>query len=294
MNVSEGRDHAALDALGAACGPALLDRHEDADHHRSVFTLGSREPGATEAALRRLAGLAVQDLDLRRHEGIHPRFGMVDVVPFVALEQTAPSTAADAARAFGAWWARTHAVPVFLYDDADPLRRTLPETRRDAFTRRAPDFGPPTPHPSLGATAVGARPPLVAINVELDRPDLDLARAVAGAVRERDGGLPGVRALGLLLESRAHAQVSMNVVDLDAVDLETVCGEVRGRIERAGAAVDRVELVGLVPAAALARCSAAFRAWSGISEEQTIEARVGRAAAGGSAATRAAGPGPPA
>jgi glutamate formiminotransferase len=294
VNVSEGRDHAVLDALAAVCGDALLDRHVDPDHHRAVFTLASPEPGGTEAAARRLTTLAARDLDLREHAGVHPRLGMIDVVPFVALPPTPPDVAVAAAHAFAAWLARTHGVPVFLYDDADPERRSLPVTRRDAFTRRAPDHGPTTPHPALGATAVGARPPLVAINLELDRDALALARAVATAVRERDGGLPGVRALGLALPSRSHSQVSLNVVDLDVAELETVCTAVREHVERAGAHVARVELVGLVPAAALARASESFRAWSGLSEEQTIEARVARAGAGASAATPAAAPEPPA
>ncbi len=294
MNVAEGRDHAVLDALAAVCGTALLDRHVDPDHHRAVFTLGSPDPGGTEAAARRLATLAARDLDRRVHDGVHPRLGMIDVVPFVALPPTPPDVAVAAARAFGAWLARTAAVPVFLYDDADGSHRSLPATRRDAFTTRAPDYGPDAPHPALGATAVGARPPLVAINVELDRDDLQLARSVATAVRERDGGLPGVRALGLRLGSRGHAQVSINVVDLDVIDLGTVCAAVREHLARGGAHVDRIELVGLVPAAVLARAGDGFRDWSGISEEQTIEARVARAAAGASAATPAAGPETPA
>jgi glutamate formiminotransferase len=171
-------------------------------------------------------------------------------------------------------------IPVFLYGLADPRGRDLPSVRRDAFGTRAPDTGPGVADPRLGATAVGARPPLIAVNVELDRDDVELARAVAREVRERDGGLPGVRALGLQLASREHSQVSMNLVDLDATGLERACDAVRQRLEAAGAAAARVELVGLLPRAALAACSPEFRQWSGISEEQTIEARVARAGAG--------------
>jgi glutamate formiminotransferase len=284
VNVSEGRDLAVLDALAAVCGRALLDRHVDADHHRSVFTLGSPDPGGTEAAVRRLVTLAVRDLDLRRHEGVHPRFGVVDVVPFVALDPTPADVAVAAARAFAAWLARTHGVPVFLYDAADPQERSLPDTRRDAFTTRAPDHGPRAPDPARGATAVGARPPLVAINFDLDRDDLDLARAVASAVRERDGGLAGVRALGLRLPSRAIAQVSLNVVDLASTDLGRVCAAVRAQVEQRGARVAGVELVGLVPAFVLERAGAALD-WSGGSRGQSIEARVARAAGAASGAT---------
>lgn len=281
VNVSEGRDHAVLDALTAVCGPALLDRHVDPDHHRSVFTIASPEAGATEAAVRRLSTVAAQHLDRRTHEGVHPRLGMVDVVPFVAIDPATPDTAVAAARAFASWLARTHSVPVFLYDDADPEHRTLPSVRRDAFTARHPDHGPGEPHPALGATAVGARPPLVAINLELDRDDVVLARTVAGLVRERDGGLLGVRSLGLALASRGSAQVSLNLVDLDATGVEEACRAVRVAVEQRGAHVARVELVGLLPASALARCSERFRGWSGLSDAQTIEARVARAAAGG-------------
>lgn len=287
MNVSEGRDVAVLDALAAVCGSALLDRHVDVDHHRSVFTLASPDPGGTEAAVRRLATLAVRDIDLRRHEGIHPRFGVVDVVPFVALDPTPADVAVAAARAFAAWFARTHQVPVFLYDEADPQGRSLPETRRDAFTARAPDHGPSAPDPALGATAVGARPPLIAINFDLDRDDVTLARSVASAVRERDGGLRGVRALGLRMPSRSIAQVSLNVVDLETADLGRVCQAVRAQVELRGAHVAGVELVGLAPAAVLERAGAALD-WTGISDEQSIEARVARAAGAASDATPAA------
>jgi glutamate formiminotransferase len=163
---------------------------------------------------------------------------------------------------------------VFLYDEADPAGRTLPETRRDAFAGRPPDVGPNTPHPRLGAVAVGARPPLVAVNCWLDTDDIRLAREVAAAVRERGGGLPGVRALGLAVASRGGVQVSMNLVALDRTGLERACTAVRARVEAVGRRVSRVELVGLVPAAELDRCRPAFLAWAGIGPEVTIEARL--------------------
>jgi glutamate formiminotransferase len=286
VNISEGRDRAVLDTLAAACGAALLDVHTDPDHHRSVFTIAAREPPATEAATRALARAAASHLALSDHDGVHPRLGVIDVVPFVALAPTPPATAVDAARVFASWIGAELGIPAFLYDEADPSRRTLPDLRRDAFVVRSPDAGPAEPHPTLGATAVGARPPLVAVNVEIDGADLALARSIARAVRERDAGLAGVRALGLRLASRARVQVSMNLVDLDATGLEAACIAVRELVEGAGARVAGVELVGLLPAAALAACSPAFRRWSGISERQTIEARVAPAGAG------AAGAGP--
>jgi glutamate formiminotransferase len=294
VNVSEGRRPEVLGPLARACGRALLDAHTDPDHHRTVFTIASETAGETEAAVRRLATAAAEHGSLTGHDGVHPRLGVIDVVPFVALGPTATEVSVAAAESFADWIAATLEVPVFFYDLADPARRTLPSLRRDAFSTRPPDGGPSRPHPHLGATAVGARPPLVAINLELDRDDLDLARSVARHVRERDGGLRGVRALGLSLLSRQSSQVSMNLVDLTATGLETACVAVRNDVEAAGAHVERVELVGLVPATALAACSAEFLEWSGISATETIEARVALAGAAAADASPAAGPALPA
>lgn len=293
VNLSEGRRADVLERLAAAGGPALLDVHTDPDHHRSVFTIASTDPTVVEAAVRRLATAAAAALRLTDHQGVHPRLGVVDVVPFVALAPTPDAVAVDAARRFADWIAADLGIPAFRYDRADPQGRTLPTVRRDAFRHRAPDAGPDRPDPRLGACAVGARPPLVAVNVELDRDDLDLARAVARAVRERDGGLTGVRALGLRLASRGHTQVSMNLVDLDSTGLETACTVVRDRLAAAGAGVVHVELVGLLPAAVLDACSGEFREWSGISADATIEARAARVGGGAAGATRDAGPASP-
>jgi glutamate formiminotransferase len=270
-NVSEGRRREVLDALSDACGSALLDRHVDADHHRSVFTLASP---ATEDAVRALARAVADRIDLSDHVGVHPRLGALDVVPFVALAGSTLTDAVDAARAFGAWMADVLGVPVFFYDAADTERRALPAARRDAFTARAPDVGPSAPHPALGAVAVGARDPLVAVNCELARDDLALARDIATRVRERDGGLPGVRALGLHLDSVGRAQVSMNLVALERTGLQDACRAVEALARAAGTAVGRVELVGLLPASELARCDDEFRAWSGIGPDDTVEARL--------------------
>jgi glutamate formiminotransferase len=270
-NVSEGRRQDILDALTAAAGDALLDVHADADHHRSVFTLadGDERERDVEAAARRLAIAVAALVDLSAHEGVHPRLGALDVVPFVALNGTAPDVAVEAAQEFGEWVARELSLPVFLYDQT-----SLPAVRRDAFGARAPDFGPGAPHPELGAVAVGARPPLVAVNCRLDRDDVALARAIATQVRERDGGLPGVRALGFALASQHTAQVSMNVTKLEACGVERACTAVRRLAYEGGADVAEVELVGLMPASELTRSSTEFLAWSGIGPDQTIEARL--------------------
>jgi glutamate formiminotransferase len=278
VNVSEGRDRAALRAIATECGAALLDVHTDADHHRSVFTLAG--PGDDDAigATRALAAAVEARISIAGHDGVHPFLGALDVVPFAGLHETAAerSGAVRAAREFGAWWAETHDVPVFLYDDADPSGRDLPRTRREAFATRAPDFGPSTPHPSLGATAVGARRPLVAINVWLATDDVGVARRVAASVRERDGGLPGVRALGLAMASRRQVQVSMNLVDLPRTGVEAAVTAVRERARRELAEVASVELVGLVPRRELERCSAGFRAWAGLDGDAAVENRIGR------------------
>src|SRR5262249_27995209 len=159
---------------------------------------------------------------IEHHEGVHPRLGALDVLPFVSLSPTKAERehAADAARSFARWWASAYDVPVFLYDDADPEGRDLPHARTHAFRTRMPDFGPEAPHAQLGASAVGARRPLVAINLMLVTRDADAARRVARAMRERDGGLPGVRALGFLLEGAGRAQVSLNLVDLDRTGVQ--------------------------------------------------------------------------
>jgi glutamate formiminotransferase / 5-formyltetrahydrofolate cyclo-ligase len=270
-NVSEGRDRAVVDALAAACGPTLLDVHVDADHHRSVLTLAGDD---VPDWVRSLARAVSEHVDLRRHRGVHPRLGALDVVPFVGLEGREAGDAVDAAHAFAIWIAATLAVPVFFYDDADAARRSLPDTRRDAFRARGPDVGPGDPHPSLGAVAVGARAPLVAVNCELARDDVALAQVIAARVRERDGGLAGVRALGLHLDSVGRAQVSMNLVALERTGLQDACRAVDALARDAGTSVARVELVGLLPAGELARCDDDFRAWSGIGPDDTIEGRL--------------------
>jgi glutamate formiminotransferase / 5-formyltetrahydrofolate cyclo-ligase len=275
VNVSEGRDHDALAAIASACGRSLLDVHSDPDHHRSVFTLAGPDEADAEDAARRLTRAAAERIDVTQHEGVHPRLGAIDVVPFVALDGDA-DVAVTAARSFAAWVAGELAVPAFLYGDADADGRSLPDARRDAFTRRQPDHGPAAPHPALGAVAVGARPPLAAVNCTLDSDDLALARQIASQVRERDGGLPGVRALGFGLASRNRAQVSMNVTRLEACGVERACTAVRRLAYEGGADVEAVELVGLVPAAELDRCSREFLAWSRLGPDQTIEAALSR------------------
>jgi glutamate formiminotransferase / 5-formyltetrahydrofolate cyclo-ligase len=165
-------------------------------------------------------------------------------------------------------------VPCFFYDDADPMRRDLPSLRRDAFTTRVPDRGPADPHDRLGSTAVGARPVLVALNCVLDGGGVEDAQAIAHAARERDGGMPGVRALGFWLESRDRPQVSMNLVDLERTGVEQACARIEELARARGRGLREIELVGLIPAAELARCSPAVRAAAHLDERRTIEGRM--------------------
>jgi glutamate formiminotransferase len=279
VNISEGRRPEVVAAVAAACGATLLDVHSDPDHNRSVLTLAGSTEEVAEAALA-LARAAFERIDVSLHSGVHPRLGSVDVVPFVPFGDLGLEFAGTTARTWGERVAAELGVPVFFYGSADPAGRSLPDVRRTAFREREPDFGPSEPHPTAGAIAVGARAVLVAVNCELAggggglEGDLAAAQAVARAVRERDGGLPGVRALGFALESKGRAQVSMNLTDLRATGLEAAGAAVRRAAAERGLAVTAVELVGLLPAAELERCSGEFLAWSGLSPEVTIEARL--------------------
>jgi glutamate formiminotransferase len=243
-----------------------------------VFTLVGPGPHDAVTAARDLAGAVVETISITDHDGVHPYLGALDVVPFVALggTNTEQRQAAEAARAFGAWWAEEHDVPVFFYDDADERGRDLPQLRRNAFRSRTPDAGPDAPHPTLGATAVGARKPLIAINVLLVTREVAIARRIARVVRAADGGLPGVRALGLMLESKGRSQVSMNLVDLDRTGMEDACLSVRDHAKREHTDVASVEVVGLVPRFELDRCSDEFLQWADIDATAAIEARVGQ------------------
>jgi glutamate formiminotransferase / 5-formyltetrahydrofolate cyclo-ligase len=277
VNVSEGRDDGALRVVADRCGASLVDVHTDADHNRSVFTLAGPGPQDAVAAARDLAAAVADTVSIAEHDGVHPYLGALDVVPFVALGGTKveKAQAAEAARAFGQWWAETHDVPVFFYDDADDDGRDLPHIRRHAFRSRKPDAGPAAPHPTLGATAVGARKPLIAINVLLVTRDVAIARRIAREMRESDGGLPGVRALGLMLASKGRPQVSMNLVDLDRTGMEDACLTVRELAKRERTDVASVEVVGLIPRFELDRCSDEFLRWADIDATGAIEARVG-------------------
>jgi glutamate formiminotransferase len=283
-NVSEGRDDAVLADLRAAMSsPArLLDVHTDRDHHRSVFTLvGSGE----ELVETLLAGIrcAAERIDLRRHEGAHPRIGAADVVPLVPLEPEAEEAARRAALALADRVGAELELPVFLYgrlteDGREPafFRRGGPEElqrRMDAGELEA-DRGPSRLHPSAGGVLVGVRRPLIAFNVNLRTDDVAVAKEIARLVRERDGGFPGVRALGLELPTAGLTQVSMNVTDWEAAALHVIVERIAAEAEARGVAVAGSELVGLMPAGAAVNAAGAVLRIEGFDASHVLELRL--------------------
>ena len=287
-NVSEGRDGARIAALGSAFSPGveLLDRHSDADHDRTVFTLAG-EGGALREALLGGAGAAIEAIDMSAYAGLHPAVGALDVCPVVWLDPAARDAARDEAMAVAEEIAEL-GVPVFLYGEL----ASAPERRERAYFRNGglaelwlrmesgelrADRGPAEPHRTAGATLVTARPPLAAFNVELDSGDVEVARAVAAGLRESGGGLAGVRAIGLALSS-GRSQVSTNVHDPLGTPLATVVGRVRELAAPLGARPVEAELIGLVPEAALDGYPEAVPIRGFDPARQTIERRLAASA----------------
>lgn len=264
-NVAEGRSSHLISGIAASAGPSLRDVHRDADHHRSVFTLID-EATRLASGVRSLADEVFSHLDLRTHHGAHPRLGVLDVVPFVALAPSPASLAVDLRDETARWIASTYGVPVFLYGPLPGGSRSLPEIRRGAFATLSPDYGPAEPHPRLGASCVGARPLLVAWNLWLRGVPLSDARRIATALRR-----PAVRALAFSLGEAV--QVSCNVIDVDAVGLGDLYDEVLAQLP-AGGSIDRAELVGLAPRSVLSAEDPGRWEELGLSEASTIEARL--------------------
>ena len=279
-NFSEGRDRSTIDALGRALAQRarLLDLHVDADHNRSVFTLAG-QPGELVAALITGIACAKERIDLRRHEGAHPRVGAADVVPVVGVRpedrERAQAAATEVARRVG----DELGLPVFLYGEGRGpafFRRGGPEElqRRLDEGELAPDFGPARLDPNAGAVLVGARRPLIAFNVVLQTDDLELAREIAAVVREAGGGFPGVRALGFALPSRGVVQVSMNVEDPERVALHEVVARVREEAAARGVEAGDSELVGLLPASAAAAASLDALGLPALDASRLLEVRL--------------------
>lgn len=288
-NFSEGRDGAKIsriaDSVRTTPGVRVLDLHSDPDHNRSVLTfVGEEEPLLRASGA--LARACVQEIDLAAQSGVHPRMGSLDVLPFVPmgppLSDTTLEDAARVARRAGEAIGSL-GLPVYLYGAATSAshRENLADIRRGGYEGLVdriddplwrPDYGPWRPPPRSGAVAVGARPFLVAFNAYLDTGDLEVARAIAGEVRERDGGLPGVKALGL--EVGRRAQVSMNLTDLERTSIPTALEAVRKSAERRGARVEATELVGLMPMAAVLEAARHYLTLPELGLEHVLEATL--------------------
>jgi len=282
-NFSEGRDRGTIDAIAAALSEHadLLDVHTDEDHNRSVYTVVGGAEQLVEALLGGI-GAARERIDLRKHEGAHPRIGAADVVPLVPVQPSDAERARSAARELAQRVGEELGLPVFFYADLAPgrgpafFRRGGPEElqRRIDAGELAPDAGPPRLDPAAGGVIVGARPPLIAFNVDLSGDDLEAARAIASVVRERGGGFPGVRALGLRLPRAGRIQVSLNVEDWEAVALHEIVAVIDREARARGHEVIGSELVGLMPAGAAVAAAGSLLRIAGFDSSRVLELRL--------------------
>jgi glutamate formiminotransferase len=286
-NVSEGRRADVIDEMAAAIratGARLLDRSSDASHNRSVFTLAG-DAAALKAATLALVDVATRAIDLREHRGEHPRLGAVDVIPFVPIEGCTMADCVALAKDVGAAMADRFGVPVYLYEEAstNPARRTLEDIRRGEFEGLAakmaspgwaPDFGPSAPHPTAGASVVGARFPLIAYNINLDTDRLDVAKKIAAAIRHSSGGLRYVKAMGVMLEDRKLAQVSMNLTNHEKTPIVRVFEMVKREAARYGVSIRESEIVGLIPSAALTSAAEYYLQLEGFTADQVLEKKL--------------------
>ena len=287
-NVSEGRRTDVIGKLVSAIeqtpGVRLLDHSSDASHNRSVFTLVGDAPSLKAATLA-LFDVAIAEIDLRTHRGEHPRMGAVDVVPFVPIEGATMDDCIGLAQDVAATVAERFSLPVFLYEEAskNPARKNLEDIRRGEFEGLgakmvsagwAPDYGPATPHESAGATVIGARMPLIAYNINLNSDRLDVARRIAAAIRHSSGGLRFVKAMGVMLEDRRIAQVSMNLTNYQKTPIFRVFEMVKREAERYGISILESEVVGLVPSAALMSAAEYYLQIEGFSADQVLESKL--------------------
>jgi len=287
-NVSEGRRPEVIERLAQAIrntpGVRLLDYSSDASHNRSVFTLAG-EPGPLKAATLALFQEATGAIDLRQHRGEHPRLGAVDVVPFVPIEGVTMADCVALAKEVGAAVGERFGVPVYLYEEAstNPARKNLEDIRRGEFEGLgakmgspdwAPDFGPPTPHQTAGASVIGARMPLIAYNINLNTDRLDVARKIASAIRHSSGGLRYVKAMGVKVADRNLAQVSINVTNYEKTPVFRVFEMVKREAARHGVTILESEVVGLIPSAALVQAAEFYLQLERFSDEQILEKKL--------------------
>ncbi|MDR0422636.1 MAG: glutamate formimidoyltransferase [Proteiniphilum sp.] len=287
-NFSEGRDKGIIEKIAAAFrhrdGVKLLDCSSDADHHRSVITVAG-EPGALKEAVVEAMGTAVALIDLTQHRGQHPRMGAVDVVPFVPISNVTMEEAISLSKEVAAAAAARYALPVYLYERSAtaPHRENLSTVRRGGFEALSakmtlpdwiPDYGPSRPHPTAGAAAVGARPPLVAYNVNLATDNLQIAIAISRRVRHLNGGLRYCKAMGVALRERGITQVSMNLTDCSQTALYRAHELVRIEAQRYGVAIAGAEVIGLLPLETLVETAAYYLGLENFSVSRVLEARL--------------------
>jgi glutamate formiminotransferase len=287
-NVSEGRRPEVVerlaDVIRSTAGVRLLDYSADASHNRSVFTMVGDAAPLARATIA-LFDAAIAAIDLRTHRGEHPRLGAVDVVPFVPIDGVTMEDCVRLAKEVAASVAERFDLPVFLYEEAsaNPARKNLEDIRRGEFEGLAarmrtpawaPDFGPAAPHPSAGATVIGARMPLIAYNINLNTDRIDVAKAVAAAVRQSSGGLRYVKAMGVKVEDRNLAQVSMNLTNYQKTPMFRVFEMVKREAERYGVGILESEIVGLVPSAALVSSAEFYLQLERFGPDQILERKL--------------------
>jgi glutamate formiminotransferase len=287
-NISEGRRADAVgrvvDAIRRVRGARVLDYSSDASHNRSVITIAGDAAPLKDAVLA-IVETALAEIDLRTHTGEHPRLGAVDVVPFVPIEGVTMEDCVALAKETARSVAERFALPVYLYEEAssNPLRKNLEDIRRGEFEGLAakmatdgwaPDYGPPTPHPTAGACVIGARMPLIAYNINLATDRLDVAKKIAAAIRFSSGGFRYVKAMGVTLADRGIVQVSINLTNYEKTPMLRVFEAVKHEAERYGVNVLESEIVGLVPSAALVDTAQSALQLAGFTRTQILEARL--------------------
>ena len=287
-NVSEGRRPDVInrltEALKAVPGLRVLDVQSDPAHNRSVFTLAG-DAAAMKAGIPTLFEGAIAAIDLTTHKGEHPRLGAVDVTPFIPIDGITMAECVALAKSVAQDVASRFSLPIYLYEEAstNPRRKNLEDIRRGEFEGLAakiaspgwaPDFGPALPHPTAGASVIGARMPLIAYNINLASDRLDVAKKIAAAVRHSSGGLRYVKAMGIPLEDRGLVQVSMNLTNYEKTPIFRVFDLVKREAARYGVSVLESEIVGLVPAAALRQSVEYYLQLEGFSGDQVLENRL--------------------
>jgi glutamate formiminotransferase len=287
-NFSEGRDRAKIEEILGTFrgreGVKLIDHEADPDHNRLVVTaVGGAGP--LKAAVLAAVGAAVRLIDMRLHQGQHPRMGAVDVIPFVPVKNAVMAEAVQISREVAREVAETYGIPVFLYEESarDPARKNLADIRKGQFEGMAeklkdpgwkPDFGRPSPHPTAGVVAIGARMPLVAFNVNLATDNMEVAEVVAKAVRHQSGGLRFCKAIAVELKGRGIVQVSMNMTDFTRTPLHRALELIRLEAKRYGVGIVGSEIVGVVPMAALIDAAAYYMGLERFSIDQVLEQRL--------------------